>query len=386
MFYKLLKITTFSVIISFWVVANGQNRDVQSYQQQLRKIRNEIRAYEDELSAKERKESTLLHHIQSLDLDIDLTQHIIQKLKKEAEKKRRQIAVLQNHLKETRQELERLKKLFAKRIVYFYKYGRIKDLELLFSAKSINQGLLWIEYQKRLSQHDYRNYLKIKEKQEQIIRDKDLLAVELEEQRQLLKEKLAEEKKLKAKKQERQKLLASVRKDKEIIRQQLIERQKAAAEIRRIIFDLEREPVPTPVAKPGILFHDLKGHMPWPTEGKIIGHFGKYVHPELKTVTENLGIDIQAPLGTPVQAVADGRVTAITWQRGRGSIIIISHYGGYYSVYTHLQEILVDLLDEVSGGQIIGTVGESGSLEGPMLHFEIWKGTKKLNPEEWLMR
>ena len=80
------------------------------------------------------------------------------------------------------------------------------------------------------------------------------------------------------------------------------------------------------------------------------------------------------------------QVTAITWQRGRGNIVIARHYGGYYSVYTHLQEILVDEGDEIGMGEELGTVGESGSLKGPLLHFEIWKGTEKVNPELWLAK
>jgi len=101
---------------------------------------------------------------------------------------------------------------------------------------------------------------------------------------------------------------------------------------------------------------------------------------------ENIGIEIEAPEGSPVQVVASGKITKITWQRGRGNIVIVSHYGGYYTVYTHLEEILVDLLEDVEPGQVIGSVGESGSLKGPVLHFEVWKGTTKLNPENWLAK
>ena len=104
----------------------------------------------------------------------------------------------------------------------------------------------------------------------------------------------------------------------------------------------------------------------------------------LNTITENLGIEIKAPLGSPVVAVDDGQVQTITWQRGRGNIIIISHDNGYYTVYTHLAEINVELSQYVQRNQIIGTVGDSGSLEGPILNFQIWKNTKNLNPEDWI--
>ena len=141
-----------------------------------------------------------------------------------------------------------------------------------------------------------------------------------------------------------------------------------------------------PLPKSGTLFSELRGGMIWPTEGQIVTRFGRVKHPELKTVTENIGVEIKAPEGSPVQVVAGGKITKITWQRGRGNIVIVSHYGGYYTVYTHLGEILVDLLETVESGQVIGSVGESGSLKGSILHFEVWKGTTKLNPENWLAK
>ncbi len=353
-------------------------------QNQLRKIRDEIMSVERALAASKEKENSVLYVLSTLDLDIDLAQSVIQNLKSERRKQERQIANIEKNLKNTRSELERLKQQLGKRLVYSYKYGRMKEVELLFTARSLNEGLLWVEYQKRLSQNDFRNFIKIREKQAEIARDRDLLNIELQQKKKLLAEKLKEEKKLKAKKKKRQKVLASIRQNTNLLAQQLAEKEKAAKEVERLIVQMERAPKTRELARPETPFAELKGRMPWPTPGRIVTRFGRYKHPELKTVTENIGVDISAPLNQPVVAVASGKVTAITWQRGRGNIVIISHYGGYYSVYAHLGEILVNLSEEVEIGEAIGSVGESGSLKGPMLHFEIWKGAEKLNPEQWL--
>ena len=72
--------------------------------------------------------------------------------------------------------------------------------------------------------------------------------------------------------------------------------------------------------------------MIWPTKGYIINHFGRQKHPQWNTITENIGIDIKAEFGEQVHAVANGIVTAITWQRGRGNIIIINNLDGFFSV------------------------------------------------------
>ena len=133
-------------------------------------------------------------------------------------------------------------------------------------------------------------------------------------------------------------------------------------------------------------FPKLKRNMIWPTAGYVISHFGRHKHPKWKTITENIGIDIKAEFGQDVRAVANGIVTAITWQRGRGNIVIINHLGGYFSVYTHLSQIIVQIDQKIQIGQVIGNVGDTGSLQGPMLHFEIWKGTTKQNPAYWIVK
>ncbi|HEX9652870.1 MAG TPA: peptidoglycan DD-metalloendopeptidase family protein, partial [bacterium] len=383
--YRLLY-SLLSVVLLFgrpagWVFPQAKN---EKHHETLRKIRGEIREVEKEIVANQKKESSVLYILNNLDLEIDLTSSVIQGVKKELREREKQIARLGKNLETTEQEVQRLKEVLSKRLVYFYKYGRLKEIELLLTAQSINQGILWLEYQKRLSEHDYRNFLKIKEKQSQIIHNRDLLTIELAEKRKLLDERLKEEKKLRGKKGERETVLSAIRNDTDLLRQQVADKKRAAEEIRNLILQLERTPAESPLPPPSTPFAQLQGRMLWPTNGKVIARFGQYRHPELKTVTENIGIDIEAGAGKPVKVVASGRVTVITWQRGRGNIVIVSHYGGYYTVYTHLEEIQVDLQEEVEMGQVIGTVGESGSLKGPMLHFEIWRGEEKLDPEEWL--
>ncbi len=375
------------LVFSLTMLAAGSTQDRgQPHHERLRKIRDEIRQMEKEMEETKKKESSVLYTIHNIDIDIDLARSVIQNLKGEQHRKETQVQRIERNLRETQAELDGLKELLGKRLVYAYKYGRVKDLELLLTARSLNDGLLWLEYQKRLADNDLRNYRNIKDKQARIARDKDLLTIDLQAKKVLLSKRLNEEKKLAAKRETRKHVLYKIRQDGNLLQRRMAEKESAAAEIKRLIANLERNPTRTPMLPPGTPFAQLKGKMLWPTEGKVVARFGTYRHPELKTVTENIGIDIQSSYGKPVQVVASGKVTAITWQRGRGNIIIVSHYGGFYSVYTHLEEISVDLLQDVELGQALGTVGESGSVDGPLLHFEIWQGTSKLDPEHWLAK
>jgi septal ring factor EnvC (AmiA/AmiB activator) len=92
----------------------------------------------------------------------------------------------------------------------------------------------------------------------------------------------------------------------------------------------------------------------------------------------------QAAAGLPVRAVAGGRVRYAGWFRGYGRLVILDHGGGYYTVSGHLAELRVAVGDAVASGAEIGTVGDTGSLSGPRVYFEIRRGAEALDPREWL--
>jgi murein DD-endopeptidase MepM/ murein hydrolase activator NlpD len=155
-----------------------------------------------------------------------------------------------------------------------------------------------------------------------------------------------------------------------------------------VLEEKAREAAAIPISKifPEVDFISLRGKMEWPTQGKITSHFGRVLNQELKTWTENTGIDIEATNGAPVKAVASGKVTVVTWLRGYGNTMIISHPNDFYTVYTHLDEVLVNPGSNVKGGTVIATVGDAGARGKPKLHFEIWEKKEKQNPEKWLKK
>ena len=102
----------------------------------------------------------------------------------------------------------------------------------------------------------------------------------------------------------------------------------------------------------------------------------------------NSGVDIAAKMGEPVRSVARGRVEYVSWLDGYGRTLIVNHGGGYYTVYAHLSEVRVAETQTVVPGQAIGAVGDSGSLDGAKLHFEIRAGKNAgtVDPMKWLVR
>jgi len=132
-------------------------------------------------------------------------------------------------------------------------------------------------------------------------------------------------------------------------------------------------------------FAKLRGKLPWPVDnGTIVNRFGEQVHPILKTVTLNYGVDIAVPENSPVKAVADGVVSKIFWLPSFENLIILTHDGGFRTVYANLSDILVNEGETVKAGQVIGRSGDS--FEGSIVHFEIWYERQQQNPELWLSK
>ncbi|WP_016881569.1 MULTISPECIES: M23 family metallopeptidase [unclassified Rhodococcus (in: high G+C Gram-positive bacteria)] len=97
------------------------------------------------------------------------------------------------------------------------------------------------------------------------------------------------------------------------------------------------------------------------------------------------GIDIAAPIGTPIQSAADGEVISAGPASGFGLWVRVRHDDGAVSVYGHINEFIVNVGQRVAAGQQIATVGNRGQSTGPHLHFEVSDaGGNRLNPSQWL--
>jgi len=187
-------------------------------------------------------------------------------------------------------------------------------------------------------------------------------------------------------------LLARVRDERTYHERMVGELTEATRHLEAFISDLQAKQrrlarVPPPkgaVVPPGVGFGTLRGRLPWPTEGRIIAAFGAQVHPRFGTRTFRNGVDIEANEGKDVAAVFGGHVVYTGWFKGYGNLIILDHDNEYYTLYAHMAEIGVKEGDDVRQGQRIGTVGDTGSLDGPRLYFEVRYQGKPQDPEQWL--
>jgi septal ring factor EnvC (AmiA/AmiB activator) len=122
----------------------------------------------------------------------------------------------------------------------------------------------------------------------------------------------------------------------------------------------------------------------WPTEGTIIRYFGRVEDPRYGTTTKSDGIDIAAPEGRYFVSVLPGEVIYADWFQGYGKLLVIAHADGVHTLYAHAENLLVGVGDHVDENQRLGTVGSTGSITEPALHFEIRKAGRAVDPLVYL--
>jgi septal ring factor EnvC (AmiA/AmiB activator) len=186
-------------------------------------------------------------------------------------------------------------------------------------------------------------------------------------------------------------LLARVRDERAYHERMVGELTEASRKLEAFIRDLQSRqrriaklPPPSEAPPPRAGFGALRGRLPWPTDGRIVAAFGPQVHPRFGTRTFRNGVDIQAGEGTEVNAVYAGHVVYTGWFKGYGNLIILDHGNDYYTLYAHVADIHAKEGDDVRQGQRIGTVGDTGSLTGPRLYFEVRYQGKPQDPADWL--
>ena len=389
------------ILLSYPVDSFGQSDD-RDYDEELRYQNDAINALKTELKqlrlkikTAESRERSTVNRLSSIDKEISLTNKLIQSLKYEEEKARKTIYQLKNDILKNENELESLRARYKQRVLKAYKKGSLTDLEKVFSSTTWRQAIYRTHYLKLISNIEKKLTKKIEKLLVDISRQKVELEVVLRDNLNLKRDKQTQITSYRNMRINREKELNRIRNDKNALTSYVSEKEEGIQQLEKIIkrvledkarFERElriRQQQETLKTKS---FKALKGQLPWPADGRIISKFGRQWNSKLKTTTENPGIDIKGKPGSSIRTVLGGVVTTITYIRGYGTTIIVDHGGGFYTVYSHVTNIQTNVDSQVRNGDVIAYMGDSGSINGSKLHFEIWGKGQKLDPEKWLRK
>ena len=394
-------IKIFIISITFFSLAFSQRtqrdfeRELKAQNSAIQSLKDEIETTKKRINSENKKEKSSVRKVSNLSEEISLLQKLVKELVKEEKLLMADISRMERKINESENNLEELRKLYAKRLAMMYKKGQISNLERVLSSTSWRQAIYRSKYLKIISKIDRETHDTIRALLIEVGKQKLVLESALRKKRYLKREREKTLSQVRSKKKKEQRELTRIRKSQKELKNYLSEKQVGMNQleviikkIREDIARLEREERirKQQMALSSKEFPKLKGQISWPAEGRVAAKFGRQWNPKLKTTTENPGIDIKGKPGSEIRSVLGGVVTTITFIRGYGTTIIIDHGSGFYTVYSHVTNVETNVDSQVNSGDVIAYMGDSGSINGSQLHFEIWGEGKKLNPENWLRK
>ena len=338
----------------------------------------------EELSQLDSKQTTLLGELHRFDIQIRLANKQLELLGLELKRGYREIDENLKRIQALEASIAELIPYLKSRSVSLYKQGRLSYLRLLLSVEKPSELTRAYRYVSRLAREDGKKMSRFLDDQKALEDTKAKLLKQTEATLATRKELQAASRKLASRRESRATLLDEIENRREMAGTLVYELEQAREQLGALLETLSAgEPLPE-AATVHIPMRVFQGELGWPLDGKLEGRFGTELHPRFKTVTVRNGIEIDAPLGTPVGAVYDGEVAFAAWFEGYGKLLILRHPGHVHSLYGYLDDFTVLPGDWVKQGQPVASVGETGSLAGARLYFEIrFEGTP-VDPETWL--
>ena len=397
MFRQFIIILSIVLVPLCWAQKNSMdyNQELKAQSNAIQSLRNEIEATKKRIQSESRKEKSSVRRVSNLSEEVSLLQRLLKEIKKEEELLVADISRTGKQISQSEVELDTIRVRYARRLVKMYKKGQLSNLEKIFSSTSWRQAVYRTKYLKIISDLDQKTHNTIRSLLIEIGRQKLNLESALRKKRRLKKDREKTLSQVRDKKRREQRELTKIRRSQKDLKTYLTEKQAGVKQLEAIITKI-REDIDRVEREERIRrqqralkakeFPKLKGQLAWPAEGRVITKFGRQWNPKLKTTTENPGIDIKGKPGSEVRVVLGGIVTTITFIRGFGTTIIVDHGNGFYTVYSHVTNVEINEDSEVRGGDVIAYMGDSGSINGSQLHFEVWGEGKILDPEKWLQK
>jgi septal ring factor EnvC (AmiA/AmiB activator) len=270
-------------------------------------------------------------------------------------------------------------------MVALYKMNYIGRMNVMASADSVFSLFHRKFAMEKILAHDEKILTSYKNKKVELYELSEKLQVQKKEKRFLEQELRQNIGSLQKERKIRKKILRDIRNKKELGLASIKSLKQAAVALDKKLLSLPSQPkeLDKTVFK---RFEDYKGLLPMPVKGKIISFFGPYRNENFNVTNFRSGIEIKADMGEPVKAVMGGKVLYSDWFKNYGNMIIIDHGKHYHTIYAHAEELFKKKGELVEPDEVIATVGDTASMKGANLYFEIRHHGKPVNPLKWLKK
>jgi len=373
--------------------SDTSNVEVKDYKANLDKTKNDlnsiraaIKLERENIEKEKYREKSTTKSIQKIEKKLDITRKELNVFKNNIGMLETNISNLNKRIKDAENQKELRKKVVMETLRRQYEQQDKTYIKFLFRSGGIADFIKNYKFVKILSRKNadvVEEYIIILQKLDS---DKAAILDYKGELNVVKKDKEDQWKQFKNESAQKKTLLKNIQSNIKERSDMVKELELSARKLNKLIDDM-------PVVKEilnkeaAVAFIQNKGKFAWPVEaGYILAKFGKYKHPQFKSIVENRGLHISERYGAPVFSVFSGVVRYADWFEGYGKMIVILHAEGYYSIYAHLSELNTTVGSKVGIRQVIGKVGDTESFFGNELYFELRNKGVPVDPLRYLKR
>ena len=384
-------------IVLLWLcaAAGAYAQDTKAQEAKKAKLEREIAIIDKQLAENASRSNAMLSNLTLIRKKVSNRKALVDESDRQIRKYSDDIYLKQRQINRMQARIDTLTSHYSRLVVSAYKN---RDTRLwymyMLSSDNLGQAFRRYAYFKNLSSQMNDEARKIKEAQEELVKERETLAALKKEAQDLKNERVKELEKLRSEEAQADKVVKNLQKNKKTYQQQLAAKKKQVnalnREIEKILTAAVKQPSSSSSRKSAPVDYKLaeefsknKGKLPWPADGAVVGRFGRQFHPVFKNLElpPNNGIDIAVSKNSDVKCVFKGVVKQVFVMPGYNQCVLISH-GNYFTFYFKLKTVNVKAGDKVGTSDSIGKVD---TINGDtQLHFEVWQNTKPQNPESWL--
>ncbi len=386
--------TIFKILIPVFVLQTGfflqssyAKVSIDAIKEKSKTVKNDITKKEKAIKEFGKKETKEVENLEKIDFALNQAGKRLKKLDKKLHSLEIRVKSIQDKIKNLKISIKTGEKKAFSSMVSLYKLHCLGSFNILASAGSVSDYFRRKRALKIILAHKIKLIENLENQKKKLEKLKQKLETRKKELESLKNQRKKQVLSLREKKVKRKKLLKQIIESKNLVLASLISLKKAAKELDRRIkaFYIESDAKKAGKGKYHAgSFKALKGLLKMPVKGKIVSLFGAHKNSEYNVMSFQSGINIKAEKGEPIHSVYAGNVIFADWFKGYGNMIIIDHGDHYYTLYAHAEELFKTKGNSVDSMEVIGTVGDTGSMTGPGLHFEIRYHGKPVDPLKWL--
>lgn len=369
-----------SLVIMLGGVCPASAGDLARQRKNLKEIQGRIDNLSRQLKSSQQQEGSVEQELRKLENQLATLQGDSSRLQGRLSRLEKDIAAKEQHAGQLKTQITKQDQQVRRRLRVLYRRGEMRLFNLLFEQASpakIAENFFYLAHLVRRDRQllkqfrdDWRTLHATLGELEQLRKD----------QRQRLDVLAASRRTLDKGRQTRQAALGNLRDNRAALKDELSQLRQKAKRLQSLLKTLETEK-PREYSGASGPFGRKKGSLPWPGPGSLAVRFGSNFNAELGTRYESQGIELAQAAGSPIYAVAEGKVAFAKVFHGFGNMIILDHGGGYFTLYAQASQLLRKAGDTVAPGDKIGMSGFGG---GKTLYFEIRKRGTPLDPLQWL--